>query len=604
MYNNIDDHTISLNKYPRLIIQLESLNRVAICEKSDIVILDEVESIWSQFDSGNFADLSSTIQIFQYLIKHAKDIIVMDANLSHRTLNLFESLIPGHASESSMYINTFNPSQDIRNCIVPDRNTWIQKLGEYVKAGKNVMIMINSLKTGKKIYKFIRGLLGKEDVMFYSSETLESTKSKHFKEVNKYWSAYRVVICTPTISAGVSFEKEHFHAVMGYFCDLSCNVQTCQQMIGRVRNVINNEVILFFPKLNYKTFSTDADSIEEILRSRRAELVRDIGNKGIGYLQFDIDESGITYNKNFSYWLVIYNIAYDNESRNNFEALYVNILKSKNSIIRRLKSGKEMEYVLKFNASNNEYDTEFTAEVNAAELLSADEYKEIKDKRQMMLDIPEDEVVKYNKFRMIKSLQNDPTALTLKQVDTFYKNHRNLARIDRTREICELLGEHTWDESIAILEERDYRFLEKRRGTVDINRVTLNSKTHKYIKELIQAYPGFGTVFPASSDLRKLFTTELSTQTLEPGEKIEFQRLLNRMHQTIDYTEKMSGCCFEQLCSIIQEFYMLDLKKVKESVKLVASPHISFKYSGEYYIASKHVTPKKGVAGNIPVIDC
>lgn len=603
LYNTIPETIISLKKHPRLIIQLESLNRVEFCEKADVVILDEVESIWGQFDSGNFADLTATVQIFQYLVRNASDIIVMDANLSNRTLKLFEYLIPNHASQSSMYINSFNPSTDINNLITENHDDWIQNFGNAIKAGKNIMIMINSLKAGKKIYRFARTLLNQEDVMFYSSETLESVKSLHFKEVDKYWSKFRVVICTPTISAGVSFEKEHFHMVMGYFSDMSCNVQTCQQMIGRVRDVIDKKVILYFSKHNTKTFSTDQEEIEKILSEKRAELVKDTPSKGIGNLNFEISEEGLLYHKNFSYWLVVYNIIYDNESRNDFPKLYEQILRSKQSPVSKLTRDNKKDYVLKYNSSNKKFDEEFTRAVNETVDITLIEYNEIKEKRQRMMDIPEEDVIKYNKFRMMKSLANNSKELTIKQVDYFYKNHNNLSRLDRTREICELLKTNDWEKSIAILQERDYKYLEKNR-LMDLNRVKLHSQRHKYIRELLISYPGFGNSFLPDSDIRKLFTTQLTTRILTKQETEEYTKLLKYVYKMVDYTESMDGSCFAQLCSLISDCYILDVGNTPDGIRIFGSPHISFKYSGEYYIRSKLVTAKTGVAKNIPIIDC
>ena len=59
-----------------------------------------------------------------------------------------------------------------------------------------------------------------------------------------------MVIYSPTIEAGVSFDKVHFHILYGIMCN-SCTVLAFFQMMARVRQ-INNDVFYIFTKLKHK----------------------------------------------------------------------------------------------------------------------------------------------------------------------------------------------------------------------------------------------------------------------------------------------------------------------------------------------------------------
>ena len=50
------------------------------------------------------------------------------------------------------------------------------------------------------------------------------------------WNAYQLLIYTPTISAGISFNEKHFDNRHCYFSNMSCSAELATQMIFRVRN--------------------------------------------------------------------------------------------------------------------------------------------------------------------------------------------------------------------------------------------------------------------------------------------------------------------------------------------------------------------------------
>ena len=579
LYSDIPEKSISLIKHPRLIIQLESLHRIELGSKADIIIMDEVESIWTQFDSGNFVDLMGCINIFEYLLKWSQEIIAMDANLSNRTLRLFEYLIPGYESESSIYINKYNPSQEIKTYTTNNIPRWIGKLSRLIVDKKNVMIMTNTLKEAKKLNKYVQTLTN--NVMLYSSETLESVKSKHFRDVNKYWKDYQVVICTPTISAGVSFEESHFDVVMGYFIDKSCDVQTCQQMIGRVREIRGKDITLCFNDVNTVKYTTDIDEIAIQLETRRQELVS-YDSSNIGYLNFYIDDDGdIVYRKTLDYWLILYGIAYRNTSRCGFEHLYKRIIRNKGGSVARLASHEsDNKYSLDYKKSNGEYDEQVVKEINTAKNIDNADYEKIKNLRINMHDVEYEQVVEYNKYRMMKSLQNSPSDLRLGQIKEFYKNFENLNRLDRTREICQYSADG-WETALDKLHESDKK---KSANNVDIHRWTKHSRQHRALYELMREYPGL-TVPP----IDELFTSMTKIPDMNPKDKPEYLEKLKKYlgefyNANIDTQRSPNAILSDIICS----FYILSKSSVNSHSLILGSQGIAFNNMQEYYHRSAH----------------
>ena len=89
----------------------------------DLLILDEVESIFEQFNSGLHKKFNVNFAIFKWMISTAKYVICMDANISDRTYNTLKNLRPNHSI--FFHWNTFKRAANDKYYKI---NTKIRKL--------------------------------------------------------------------------------------------------------------------------------------------------------------------------------------------------------------------------------------------------------------------------------------------------------------------------------------------------------------------------------------------------------------------------------------------------------------------------------------------
>lgn len=239
----------------KLIIQVESMHRLAITlgdQPPDLLILDESESIIEQFDSGLLKNFSDCFAKFTYLVKYSKHVVCMDANLSQRTINVIQHLrqlsikdiTTAEVLPGLLVQNTYKNAMDDTCYLTKDKSKWLGLLFACIEDDR-VAIAISSLTDAKSIASAIMERFPNKKVGCYSSETTQKIKNEHFGDVHSYWSLYDVLIYTPTVSAGVSFELKHFNKMFGYFTDQSCPVETCTQMMGRIRNVSDKTYIIY-----------------------------------------------------------------------------------------------------------------------------------------------------------------------------------------------------------------------------------------------------------------------------------------------------------------------------------------------------------------------
>jgi hypothetical protein len=309
--------------HPRLIIQVESLHRLTFGtgvrpEPIDLLILDEAESILGQFNSGLHKHFNAAFAMFQWMMQTARHVVCMDANLGDRTYHTLERLRPAHPPH--FHWNQFARAADDVYFFTADQGGWLSRLYTAIRSGLRVVIPTNSLTEARAYEEAIGREFPEKRVMLYSSETPPSEKARHFGDVHTYWAHLDVLIFTPTCSAGVSFELDHFDTLFGYFCDESCDVETCRQMLGRVRNLRTREHYICI-RATGAALPTTTENIGRRIHDKRAGLYRSVEDAAI---HFEYGDNGeIQFYKSHYYHLWVETVRVNNLSRNNFTHRFI-----------------------------------------------------------------------------------------------------------------------------------------------------------------------------------------------------------------------------------------------------------------------------------------
>lgn len=418
-YMDISSSTIDLDEHKKLIIQVESLNRINFkqIKKIDILILDEIESILSQFNSSYFKDFNFSLLIFQKMLEHSKKLIAMDANISNRTLEIIKYCNEKRNQEIYMYKNLWNPNKDYTYYIL-DKDKWITVVGRSIIKNNKIAIFTNSLKEAKTLKQYLQKYIKPEEIKIYHGKTKESVKKKDFSDVNSSWTKYRCIICTPTVSAGISFESEHFNHVFGYFTDASCNADICCQMLGRIRNVISKEIFICINDNKYRQnkLVENYETIEEALRFNRVDLINKYPDNNVDTINpndIDIESGELLYRNNFEKKLIIENILYENNSKNNFRKIIIdtvigkrNNLMSQSDIIKNLSIESTLINTFKsaYEEESTKYDDTTIRKIMNEENIDNNEKQEIKNKMRNNDDIKTKEYRQLEKHNMARRL--------------------------------------------------------------------------------------------------------------------------------------------------------------------------------------------------------
>jgi hypothetical protein len=321
------DHAGDLDhvRFPRLIIQVESLYRLHLGEAPepiDVLILDEVESILAQFNSGLHRRFNAAFAMFQWMLATARRVICMDANAGDRTLHVLQKMRAAHPVH--FHWNQYQRAAELVYHFSADQAVWLDHLFERLRAGQRVVLPTNSLVEAEAIEAAIRHRFPEKAVRIYSSRTPPSEKERHFADVHTYWSDLDVLIYTPTVSAGVSYELAHFDVLFGHFTDMSCDVETCRQMLGRVRDLSTKEYFICLSGRANNLPATVGD-IRRLLFDKRTNLFRRLdGDNAQLALQYEYGPDGtVRYHESPYFCLWLETMRVENLSKNSFVARFI-----------------------------------------------------------------------------------------------------------------------------------------------------------------------------------------------------------------------------------------------------------------------------------------
>ena len=139
--------------------------------------------------------------------------------------------------------------------ITPNRNYYESQIYKALDNNKNIVIPTMSAGYANQIYDEITTKYPQLKLALYTASTGGKEKVK-LKNVDALWSEVNVLIYSPTISAGVSFDQVHFDLIFGVICNGSCTERDYHQMLRRVRKIEDKHILI----LNYSNFQVDPTS--------------------------------------------------------------------------------------------------------------------------------------------------------------------------------------------------------------------------------------------------------------------------------------------------------------------------------------------------------
>ncbi|GAQ93142.1 hypothetical protein KFL_013210020 [Klebsormidium nitens] len=238
--------------YPRVICQVDSLPGLlgndGRIPSFDLVILDESESILAHLSADTLSSRHIVIRLVVDLLRRARRVICLDGHLGQRT---FDFVTMHKIRCSPVIINKHVPERPLEFEFLEGRaglQLWESEISDALKAGQNVFVVSMSSDRAQGLGSAMaeEGLLEEKDILVITRHSDGEVK-RGLGDVNRSWKK-RLVIISPTVEAGVDFNRPWFHRMFLYICMESTHPRGLDQMKGRVRQLVNPLVMCFVRK--------------------------------------------------------------------------------------------------------------------------------------------------------------------------------------------------------------------------------------------------------------------------------------------------------------------------------------------------------------------
>lgn len=210
----------------KIIFCLDSLWRINT-RNFDFIFIDEALSVLLHFNSPLMKNLNVVSSLFELLVLQAKYVYLLDAVVDNQLVYNFVNYISIKKNHAAYWIRNNHIRQSNRKCrlhINPSKGNEkhlkvdsMEKVCKLLKKKRKVVVASSTKTYTIELEAFIRANFGGEHkIMVYNSSTDRSLMEEHASDPNAIWANFDVLIYSPTVGAGLSFERLHFHNLVAY----------------------------------------------------------------------------------------------------------------------------------------------------------------------------------------------------------------------------------------------------------------------------------------------------------------------------------------------------------------------------------------------------
>lgn len=329
-------HKNDMSKGKNLIISPESIKNMMDDEmrlaKYDIIWIDECKKVMN--DYGNSQTLNNirqqSLDILQHYIRTCSKVYISDADMNEDVIAWIEKLRAPVRSMSRIIWNQLKTDQT-ETYLYESLDNMNARLFQLIEANKSIYLSSTSVNQAEDFYKDLRKKYPTLKILKITGEAAESTTDPSITKLtalmncNQEWKKYDMVITTPCIVYGTSFDEEHFDEVFNYYKSTLTGELACQAL-HRVRKLKNNRINMHVPFFYKPYLITEEEDYLRIMNGDIAllkkldvnEAVRENILSNIG-CRWDNKGNRIINTDSLLYWMMIRTKIDENRSLKNIK---------------------------------------------------------------------------------------------------------------------------------------------------------------------------------------------------------------------------------------------------------------------------------------------
>jgi phage/plasmid primase-like uncharacterized protein len=229
-YEDVGEHirtvsglTVCINSLPRLIDEKGNL------DSFDIVLLDESEQQLKALNGSHIKGKNAVLDTLEHFVRRAQKLVCLDADLGVMTHRMLQHWRP---RERRHYIT--------HHCFVGEgRTLQLHKslddiYGLLEQNSDPVMIVTNHAREAEMVHAFLQSL-GKTGRLITGDTS--ASEAAFLADIDRNCQGLDYLVCSPSVSTGVSLESGYFTRVVGmFFADIGL-ASDAMQALWRVRTM-------------------------------------------------------------------------------------------------------------------------------------------------------------------------------------------------------------------------------------------------------------------------------------------------------------------------------------------------------------------------------
>jgi hypothetical protein len=240
----------------RLIVCLDSLWKVTKRDYN-LVIMDEALSVLLHMNSPLMKRSAYVSNVLEVILTQANHVYMLDTAMDHPLLNEFTKELAQKkgATPYRIYNSYVRPTNRKTTMVISKsaknklslQATAMNTVLQLLSKKKRVVVSSSTKSFVDQLSQMVKTEHPKVRVLTYHSATDKTVMSQHMMNPSISWSKADCLIYSPTISAGVSFEEDHYDELVAYVenSPMTPTVDIVLQQLFRVRKLTEGQMTLY-----------------------------------------------------------------------------------------------------------------------------------------------------------------------------------------------------------------------------------------------------------------------------------------------------------------------------------------------------------------------
>jgi len=233
-----------------LVICVNSLNNIVFSSiindsENPLIIIDEVDQFYDHLWQGPITERLNVVETLRYLMSKGQ-VLTMSNDISNDLVLWLEEMA---TKPFLRFENTKQKWKGQKMHLRYGEDVLKKELLEMIETGKNVFISCDSINKVIALYKDISDKFPDKKVLpIHRDNSGNKLQSQFMASPNKESLKYDVVIASPSLNSGVSFENGHFDECVAFFPNHHMTFKETAQAVRRVRGLPEYHVVLTQPR--------------------------------------------------------------------------------------------------------------------------------------------------------------------------------------------------------------------------------------------------------------------------------------------------------------------------------------------------------------------